>query len=155
MWCGPDAIARVTGWTRADVWLHVRWYREQHGKTFGDVPRGGTNTGELWSALNRAGFTAIPEWEGSKRVPYETFKRGRRGVYLVLQRRHFAVHDHREPWRKGPNYSPILKAWRIAKATGVIVSAKDPLWYRAAMADAPLPHKDSTALPQDRKGEEA
>lgn len=134
MWCGVDAVARVTGWTRDQVWLHMRWHRERKGATIPDVPRGGTDRDEQWSALYRAGFMATGAWEGPRRMTYDDFRRqyGRKGVWIVLQSRHLAVHDARNPWPAGRRewdtrsrqyvvrevrYNRIIKAWRIERRT--------------------------------------
>lgn len=120
MWCGPDAVARLTGWTRIQVWLHIRWLRERQGRTLTDVPRGGTNCTELFSALDRAGFAAVPWGLGVRRMDYRVFARtvGRSGRWLVLQRKHFDVHDAREPWPDPPGggrHAAIIKAWHVRR----------------------------------------
>lgn len=116
MWCGPNAIAHCTDWTRDQVWLHCRWWREQRGHRLPDRPRGGTTFMELRDAAFRAGYRLVPAWEGKRRMSFEQFRRefGHTGRWLLLQSGHWWGYRSTDdvPSR---NYNPILSAWRYEK----------------------------------------
>ena len=115
MWCGPDAVARLTGWTRNDVWLHLRYVREQEGKPLPNVPHGGTYFSELKSAVERAGYELIPAWYGVRRMRYRDFVRehGKSGRWFCRQAHHFFARCPGDPVTH-PN-AIILQAWCVKK----------------------------------------
>jgi hypothetical protein len=90
MYCGPYAVAKLTGWTKDQVWLHIRWLREQQGKRLTDHPIGGTQTTECISALERAGYDVTPVFT-RKRMRYDAFlkQHGTGGRWLLRQHNHF------------------------------------------------------------------
>lgn len=114
MWCGPDAVARVTGWTREQVWLHVRWYRERRGSTLPNpVPKGGTHVPELLSAVVRAGFRVTTQSPILNLTPDDWEVRiGGTGCWLVLVRKHFCVYDGGE-WYNRVGGRRVVQAWRV------------------------------------------
>jgi hypothetical protein len=114
VWCGPDSVARVTGWDRHQVWLHCRWYRERVGRKFGDAPRGGTYNDELFDAVRRAGYEVECVWRGC-RVRYGDFCRaeGRTGRWILHQRNHYFARLPRDTVRHPE--AIILAAYRVTK----------------------------------------
>lgn len=114
MYCGPNAVAKLTGWTRDQVWLHIRWLRERAGKRLTDHPVGGTQTSECIDALTRAGFTVTPVFT-FKRVRYGDFVRGegRRGMWLLRQHNHLFARKAGDPVRY-PD-AIIVAAYRVTK----------------------------------------
>lgn len=114
MYCGPDAVACLTGWTRDQVWMHVRALREQQGKRFGVHPRGGTYASEMVHAIERAGYEVrqvhIP------RMRLREFARlyGRDDNYLLRQRGHFFAWQMRDRVGTYGN-AIILDAWLVRR----------------------------------------
>lgn len=114
MYCGPNAVAYLTGWTRDQVWLHIRWFRELNGERLTDHPRGGTTAGECRSALERAGYDVERVFYG-KRVRYGDFVRGegRTGCWLLRQHGHLFARKPGDPVQC-PD-AIIISAWRVTR----------------------------------------
>lgn len=117
MWCAPDAVARITGWTREQVWLHIRWVRERAGRRFGDLPRSGTRDSEYHDALRRAGWEVIPvPLTRRLRTIRELRSIAAGGWVLASQRRHvFAFHGRRDRWRD-ETIAPVYAIHRVVRA---------------------------------------
>lgn len=115
MWCGPLAVAHVTGWTPDQVWLHCRWHREQRGQRFSDAPRGGTYLHELDDAFRRAGFRMVKLWPSDRRVRYGDFVKneGKVGRWFLVQHGHYFSRKPGDAVRK-PN-AIILQAYKIER----------------------------------------
>jgi hypothetical protein len=121
MWCGPNAVADLTNWTRDQVWLHIRWLREQRGQRLPDKPRGGTTTDETLNALERAGYRVTPLFRG-RRVRLSKFIKteGWRGRWLLRQNNHIFAYRSDEPFDRAmaetsPN-AVITAAYWVEKA---------------------------------------
>lgn len=114
MYCGPNTIARATGWTRDQVWLHIRYLREQRGRKLTDHPYGGTTTDECMNALNRAGFVAVPVFRDKRRRLADfAAKEGKTGTWIIYQSRHFFCWKAGDPIRY-PN-AVLVHAWRVVR----------------------------------------
>lgn len=114
MWCGPDAVAMITGWTRHDVWLHIRALREKRGKRLTVRPNGGTFLHETVDTLKRAGC----ELDGGRLprpITYRAFcaDMGKEGVWFLRRSRHVFVHGL-GPTDESPRRM-ITHAYRIVK----------------------------------------
>lgn len=123
MWCGPNSVAYLTHWTREQVWLHVRYLREQRGQRLPDLPVGGVEVGDILDAINRAGYDAEPVWPDARRMRYDRFVsmygrcarlRYATAKYLLLQNRHFFAWAADRPLNCPPD-GIIVRAWRITK----------------------------------------
>lgn len=114
MWCGPRAVARLINWTPEQVWLHVRWYREQRGRRFKDVPRGGTNVTELSDAIRRAGYEITPVFRSRRVWLADVRALTLRGRFLVRQSGHLACIINGEAF--GLNPRPVVDLWRITRS---------------------------------------
>jgi hypothetical protein len=114
MYCGPDAVARLTGWTRDQVWLHIRALREQQGKALRDHPYGGTCMGEYHDALARAGYVVERIFD-QRRMRYDVFVRdyGRTGMWLLHQRNHVFARKSGDPIRVP--HAIITAAYRVRR----------------------------------------
>lgn len=115
MYCGPNAVAYLTGWTRDQVWLHIRALREQRGRALRDHPYGGTQTVECIDALARAGYAVTMVFQ-NRRVRYADFLRehGRTGMWLLHQNRHLFARKTGD--RMNHPSAIITAAYRVTRA---------------------------------------
>ena len=118
MYCVAYAVAELTGWTRDQVWLHVRWLREQNGKRLTDHPYGGIATYEARNALIRAGYEPEVVFT-NRRMRLRDFVReyGKSGNYFLKQNGHVFAFcsgnpDHQAMAKKYPR-AVIVAAYRI------------------------------------------
>lgn len=118
MWCGCYAAEELTGWTKTQVWLHVRALWERRGRRFRDKPYGGIPTMDILSAIERAGFTATEVFH-DRRIRYGDFvRRYPDGNYLMLQNRHLFAHVRgQRPAELDAERAVIVAAWRISRRT--------------------------------------
>lgn len=116
MYCVAHAVAKVTGWDYQQVWLHVRWCREQQGKRLTDHPYGGIAAYEMRSALERAGFEPVQVFV-NRRVRYAKFARtlGRTGYWILRQNGHVFAHYPGKTLSPGKGRAVIVAAYRIEK----------------------------------------
>lgn len=116
MWCGPTAVARLTGWSRDQVWVHVRALRERRGDRMTDKPYGGVAYTDLLNALDRAGYVAELVFT-NRRMRYGDFAKriARSGRWLVMQRRHTFAHFGGEQIHPTTANAVIIGAYRVRR----------------------------------------
>ena len=120
MWCGPDAVARLTEWDRHQAWLHIRYLREKAGaRRMTDKPRGGTYTIEILKCFERAGFSAarvpIPEGCRTLRKFWAYYKNEFRGGVFIEVRGHFIALRPSDPLPLYYAHRPIVQAYWITE----------------------------------------
>ena len=115
MWCGPNAVAYLSGWTRDEVWLHIRAIREKQKRRLTAKPVGGTYLHELRHTLERAGFTVEPVFHG-RRMQYRAMVREYGdGLWLLRQNGHIFA---RKPGDPILPTSVITDAYRVHRDDG-------------------------------------